>query len=96
MLRIETQTETKTGVTYALIGRVTEEHLPEIGRLLAAAREQERRVTLDLSGLVLVDREFVRFLSTGEGARAELAHCPAYVRSWMRCEGCEGDEEKSQ
>jgi len=93
MLRIETQTDTKAGVTYALIGRVTEEHLPELERLLTAAREQERRVTLDLSGVVLVDREFVRFLSTGEGARAELAHCPAYVRSWMRCEE---DEETNQ
>jgi hypothetical protein len=93
MLRIETQTETAAGVTYALIGRVTEEHLPELGRLLTTARHAGRRVTLDLAGVVLVDREVVRFLSTGEGARAELAHCPAYVRSWIRCEG---DEETTQ
>jgi ABC-type transporter Mla MlaB component len=96
MLRIETWTETPSTVTYALNGRVTEEHLPELGRLLSAARAEGRQVTLDLAGVVLVDRGFVRFLSAGEGARAELAHCPAYVRSWMRCEGCEGDEEKSQ
>jgi hypothetical protein len=93
MLRIETQTETPAEVTYALVGRVTEEHLPELGRLLTAARAAGRRVTLDLAGVVLVDRGVVRFLSTGEGARAELAHCPAYVRSWIRCEG---DEEKTQ
>ena len=93
MLRIETQTETAAGVTYALIGRVTEEYLPELGRLLATARHAGRRVTLDLAGVVLVDREVVRFLSTGEGACVELAHCPAYVRSWIRCEG---DEEATQ
>jgi ABC-type transporter Mla MlaB component len=93
MLRIETQTETAAGVTYALIGRVTEEHLPELGRLLATASDAGRQVTLDLAGVVLVDREVVRFLSIGEGARAELAHCPSYVRSWIRCEG---DEETTQ
>lgn len=93
MLRIEIQTETPATVTYALTGRITEEHLPELGRLLTAAREQGRQVTFDLAGVVLVDRELIRFLSTGEGARAELAHCPAYVRSWIRCEG---DEETIQ
>jgi ABC-type transporter Mla MlaB component len=93
MLRIETQTETPSDVTYVLTGRVTEEHLPDLARLLSAAREQGRRVTLDLAGVVLVDRGFIRFLSSGEGARVELAHCPAYVRSWIRCEG---REEKTQ
>jgi hypothetical protein len=89
MLRIETQAETPSDVTYVLTGRVTEEHLPDLARLLTAAREQGRHVTLDLAGVVLVDRGFIRFLSSGEGARAELAHCPAYVRSWIRCEGSE-------
>ena len=97
MLRIETQAETDSTVTYALLGRVTEEHLPELGRMLAAAREQGRRVTLDLAGVVLVDRSFIRFLTAGEGMGAELAHCPAYVRSWARCEGKDEEkEEKSQ
>ena len=93
MLRIETQTETAAGVTYALIGKVTEEHMPELERLLTAAIQAGRRVTFDLAGVVLVDRELIRFFSTGEGARAELAHCPSYVRSWIRCER---DEETTQ
>jgi hypothetical protein len=37
--------------------------------------------------LVLADREFVKLLACGEGAGAELVHCPAYVLSWIRCEG---------
>lgn len=93
MLRIETQNETDSEVTYALMGRVTEEHVAELGRLLTAARAIGRRVRFDLAGVVLVDRGFVRFLSVGEGAWAELAHCPAYVRSWIRCEG---SQEKCQ
>ena len=93
MFRIETQTETAGDVTYALLGKVTEEHVPELERLLAAARRTGRRVTFDLAGVVLVDRELIRFFSTGEGARAELTHCPSYVRSWIRCER---DEETTQ
>lgn len=93
MFRIETQTETAGGVTYALVGKVTEEHVPELERLLATARDAGRQVTFDLAGVVLVDRELIRFFSTGEGARAELAHCPTYVRSWIRCER---DEETTQ
>ena len=87
MLRIETRAETPTQVTYALAGKATREHLPEIVELLLAARERGRRVTLDLAGLVLADREFVRFLACGEGSGVELLHCPAYVLSWVRCEG---------
>ena len=87
MLRIETRTDTNLTVTYALAGRATQEHLPELVELLAGERARGRRVTLDLEGLVLADREFVRFLACGEGSGVELVHCPAYVLSWIRCEG---------
>ena len=87
MLRIETRTETTSEVTYALAGKATQEHLPELVELLAAERARGRRVRLDLEGLILADRDFVKFLACGEGSKAELVHCPAYVLSWMRCEG---------
>ncbi len=87
MLRIETRTDKPTEVTYALAGRATQEHLPELTQLLAAERVRGRQVTLDLEGLVLADRDFVRFLARGEGSKVELVHCPAYVLSWIRCEG---------
>jgi hypothetical protein len=87
MLRIETRTETAQEVTYALAGQVSREHLPELSELLAAARGAGLRVTLDLAGVILVDRDFVRFLAAGEGAGVELANCPAYVLSWLLCEG---------
>jgi hypothetical protein len=87
MLRIETRADTPEQVTYALAGKATAEHLPEIRRLLTAERARGRRVTLDLAGLVLADRDFVRLLACGEGYGVELLHCPAYVLSWIRCEG---------
>jgi hypothetical protein len=87
MLRIETRTDTSSDVTYVLAGRATLERLPELIELLAAERARGRRVTLDLEGLTLADREFVKFLACGEGSKVELVHCPAYVLSWIRCEG---------
>jgi ABC-type transporter Mla MlaB component len=92
MLRIETRAETPDTVTYALAGQITREHLDDLRELLAAAGAAGRRVTLDLSGVVLVDREAVGFLAQGPGAAVELLHCPAYVLSWLRCE-CAGGEK---
>ena len=89
MLRIETRTDTPSEVLYTLAGRATSEHLPELKELLKAERDRGRRVTLDLEGLTLADRDFIRFLACGEGAGIALVHCPAYVLSWIRCEGKE-------
>jgi hypothetical protein len=94
MLRIETRSETTQTITYALAGQITREHLPELRELLSAARAGGRRVTFDLAGVVLVEREFVCFLARGEAEGAELVHCPAYVLSWLRCEGEEEEERE--
>jgi len=69
------------------------DHIPELDALLSAARTAGRRVTLDLSGVLLVDREFVNYLASGAGADAALANCPAYVLSWILCEG--GNSKRS-
>jgi len=95
MLRLETQSETPQEITYALAGQLTREHLPELKRLLTAAREGGRRVVLDLAGIMLVDRELIRWLASCQCLEVELIHCPAYVLSWMRCEE-EEEERKTQ
>lgn len=94
MLRLETQSETPREVTYALAGKLTQEHLPELKRLLTTARESGRRIVLDLSGIVLVDRELVHWLASCKTLDIELTHCPAYVLLWIRCEG--GDEGRKK
>ena len=41
-------------------------------------------VVLDLTDLVLADRDAVRYLRDYEtGGRIVLRNCPAYVRAWM-------------
>ena len=96
MLRLETQSETSREITYALSGQLTQEHLPELKRLLTAAREEGRRVVLDLTGIVLVDRELVQWLASRRCLEVELVHCPAYVLSWIRCEGGDDEERKAR
>jgi hypothetical protein len=95
MLRIETRSETPEAVTYALAGQVTLEHLSELKELVSAARAGGRKAILDLAGVVLVDREFVRYLACGRGAGVELVNCPAYVLSWLRCEGEDRERKTS-
>lgn len=87
MLRIETRSETDDAITYALAGQLTQEHLEELRELVKGARFQGRRVTLDLANVVLVDRELVRFFACDKAKGVELVNCPAYVLSWMKCEG---------
>ena len=44
-------------------------------------------LVLDLTDLVLADRDAVRFLRAYEArGRVVLRHCPAYVRTWMASE----------
>lgn len=95
MLRFETQSETARDVTYALAGRLTREHLPELRRMLTEARAAGRRVRLDLAAVVFVDRELVSWLACVRRDGVELVHCPAYVLSWIRCEGGDQEEERS-
>ena len=41
-------------------------------------------VVLDLTDLVLADRDAVRYLRDYEtGGRIVLRNCPAYIRAWM-------------
>jgi ABC-type transporter Mla MlaB component len=95
MLRIETRSESNDAITYALAGQLTQEHRAELVALISAARQAGRRVTLDLAGVVLVDRELVRFFACDKAKDVELVHCPAYVLSWMKCEGEEEERKTS-
>lgn len=67
---------------FALSGRIGEEDVPELRRMLDRDREAVE-VTLDLEELRLVDREVVKFLAECEGRGIKLKNCPSYVREWM-------------
>jgi ABC-type transporter Mla MlaB component len=83
MLKIRTFEE-KGFVTFALSGRIEEEHLPELQKLLEVETQPKPTViTLDLVDVRLVDREAIRFLARCEARGILLKDCPSYVREWI-------------
>ena len=86
-VEVEKTSETATGVTFFLSGRISPSHVPELNKLLRKAREEGRTVTLDLGGCRPRRPEGGRVLPKGEGAKSKLLHCPVYVSEWLRCEG---------
>jgi anti-anti-sigma regulatory factor len=71
-------------VTFTLSGRIDEEQLGELQKLLAGEAEANpTAVVLDLADVRLVDREAVKFLAECEAGGVELRNCPPYVREWI-------------
>ena len=93
MLRIDTQQETPTAITFAISGRLEADDLGALGALIADAHERGQRVVFDLGGVSLVSREVVAFLARGPGRGVELVRCPDYVREWLRCSGARSDRK---
>jgi acylglycerol lipase len=74
------------GVTDGLVvltisGDIAGSHATELQALLDA--EADRRVTLDLEHLTVVDRAGLLLLAGCEERGATLAKCPGYVREWI-------------
>ncbi|MEO8432902.1 MAG: TolC family protein [Acidobacteriota bacterium] len=86
MLKIEAGAATAKEQVYRLTGRIDAEHLDELRTLLQSARLARKKVVLDLESVSDVDRDTVRFFTSGPGRAAHLLHCPAYVKEWCRVE----------
>jgi anti-anti-sigma regulatory factor len=69
-------------VVLTLIGRMSDENLPELKSLIASERKISR-VVLDLKDVTLVDREAVHFLERCETNKITLKNCPPYIRDWI-------------
>jgi hypothetical protein len=77
-------------VVLTISGRLDADNVNELCQLVDAEPAGGVPV-LDLTDLVLADREAVRFLKEHEArGRVVLRNCPAYVRTWMR-----GENERS-
>jgi len=73
-------------VVFTISGQLDADHVNELC-LLVDAEPTGSGLVLDLTDLVLADRDAVRFLREYEArGRVVLRNCPAYVRSWMACE----------
>ena len=86
MLKIEKTAETARRVTFFLSGRISDDQVRELEKIVREARGAGREVTLDLEGVGIVDRSAVRFFLEGEGSRVKLLHTPVYVSEWIRTE----------
>lgn len=73
-------------VIFAVSGQLEADTLGELSALLA--REAPGLiVALELSDLILVDRDAVDFLRACEGRGIILRNCPPYIRIWMADQG---------
>jgi hypothetical protein len=73
-------------VVFTISGYLNTESVGELCHLIDA-EPSGAVVTLDLTDLILADREAVRFLRDRErGARVVLHNCPAYIRALIAAE----------
>jgi hypothetical protein len=71
-------------VTFTLIGRIEEEELAELQKLLKTeVGATSKAIVLDLTDVKLLHREAVKFLAICEAGGIELRNCPSYVREWI-------------
>lgn len=81
MLRIR-RSEDRGVAIFALSGRIGEEDLSELRKLIEG--ETAREKALDLEEVKIVNRQVVRFLMACEAQGIGLKNCPVYVREWMQ------------
>ncbi len=68
-----------------LIGRIEEENLEELKRLLGSEASGHNLV-LDMKDVTLVDQSAIRFLARCEADSVTLENSPAYIRDWIAAE----------
>ena len=90
MLKIERSAD-KELASFALSGRIEEQHISELQELFDAEGEV-CEITLDLEEVRLVDREAVRFLADCKAKGIQLKNCPSYIREWIETGSGTGDE----
>jgi len=71
-------------VIFRISGRITGR---DVDMIRAALDHESNPLAIDLTQVVLADREGVRFLAARELNGAELRNCPAYIREWVTREG---------
>lgn len=78
--RIERFVGAEDFVVFRVSGRIHAEHVNMLRELLG---REKGPVAIDLTEVMLVDREAVRLFATSELNGIELRNCPAYIREWV-------------
>ena len=85
MLKIVRTTDNESAATLTLIGRIAEENLEELKRVIGL-EARDHNLVLDLKDVTLVDQSAIRFLARCEVESATLENSPAYIRDWIAAE----------
>ena len=80
MLRI--QRKANGDVVFTLSGRIDNEHVAELEKLVAA-EGTDRQIIFDLKDLILTGQDGINFLAQCEAADIALVNCQPYVREWI-------------
>ena len=67
-------------VVLVVSGRVAGEH---VDTLRSALEQESGGLAIDLTNVLLVDREAVKLFALCEANGTELRNCPPYVREWV-------------
>ena len=78
--RIERTIDGKEIVVLSVSGRIHGENVETLREMISREKHQ---LALDLTEIILVDREAVRLLAVSEASGIELRNCPAYIREWI-------------
>ena len=80
---------TADGVVLRMSGRIAAHDLDMLRDLLA---QETGIVAVDLTHLLLVDRDAVKLLAAAEANGVALTNCPAYLREWVARERAQTNE----
>jgi hypothetical protein len=80
MLKIR-RAEDRGVAIFALSGRIEEEDLSELQKLIEG--ETATKKAFDLEEVKIVGRQVVKFLMACEEEGIDLRNCPGYVQEWM-------------
>ena len=78
--RIDRLVTSEDGVVLRVSGRIQAEH---VYTLRTSIGRETGELAIDLSDVLLVARDAVRFLAVSEANGIELRNCPAYIREWV-------------
>jgi anti-anti-sigma regulatory factor len=78
--KIERLVDGENCVVLRVSGRI---HGVYVDTLREVIGQEKGRLALDLTEVLVVDREAVRLLAFSEANVIELRNCPAYIREWV-------------
>ena len=78
--KIEQLTGVKGRVVLRVSGYIQSEHVSTIEELIA---REGGKIALDLTEIMLVDRDAVSYLAVCELKGIELRNCPPFLREWI-------------